>query len=73
MLELTLVIAALVYVFAYPPLFVFGASGGASVLWILTAFVSPRRLKPAGFRQETPARLASQLSIAQHVQLQYRC
>ena len=56
MLELTLLpIAALVYVFAYPPLFVFGASGGASVLWILTAFVSPRRLQPATVAQESPA------------------
>ena len=46
MLELVLLpIAALVYIFAYPPLFVFGASGSASVLWILTAIVSPRRLQ----------------------------
>ena len=46
MLELTLLpVAALVYIFAYPPLFVFGSAGGASILWILTAFVSPRRLQ----------------------------
>ena len=41
MLELTLLpVAALVYIFAYPPLFCFGSAGGASILWILTAFVS---------------------------------
>ena len=46
MLELTLLpVAALIYIFAYPPLFVFGSAGGASMLWILTAFVSPRRLQ----------------------------
>ena len=48
MLELTLLpVAALIYIFAYPPLFVFGSAGGASMLWILTAFLSPRRLQPA--------------------------
>ncbi len=46
MLELTLLpVAVLVYIFAYPPLFVFGSAGGASILWIMTAFVSPRRLQ----------------------------
>ena len=46
MLELTLLpVAALVYIFAYPPLFVFGSAGGASILWVLTAFVSPKRLQ----------------------------
>lgn len=55
MLELVLLpVAALVYIFAYPPLFVFGASGGASVLWILTAFVSPRRLQPVETNQPEP-------------------
>ena len=55
MLELVLLpVAALVYIFAYPPLFVFGASGGASVLWILTAFVSPRRLQPVETNQPKP-------------------
>ena len=55
MLELVLLpVAALVYIFAYPPLFVFGSSGGASVLWILTAFVSPRRLQPVETNQPEP-------------------
>ncbi len=45
-LELVLVpIVGLIYVFSYPPLFVFGASGVASMLWIVTGLISPRRQK----------------------------
>ena len=55
MLELTLLpVAALVYIFAYPPLFVFGSAGGASILWILTAFFSPRRLQAVDGNQVAP-------------------
>ena len=55
MLELTLLpVAALVYIFAYPPLFVFGSAGGASILWILTAFVSPRRLQAVDANPAAP-------------------
>ncbi len=45
-LELVLVpIIGLIYVFSYPPLFVFGASGVTSMLWIVTGLISPRRQK----------------------------
>lgn len=45
-LELVFVpIIGLIYVFSYPPLFVFGASGVASMLWIITGLISPRRQK----------------------------
>ena len=46
MLELILMpVVALIYIFSYPTIFVLGASGGASVLWILTALVSPKRIQ----------------------------
>ena len=38
-------IIGLIYIFSYPPLFVFGASGGASMLWIVTGLISPRKQK----------------------------
>ena len=45
-LELVFIpIIGLIYVFSYPPLFVFGASGVASMLWIITGLISPRRQK----------------------------
>lgn len=45
-LEFILVpIIGLIYLFSYPPLFVFGASGVASMLWIVTGLISPRKQK----------------------------
>ena len=45
-LEFILVpIIGLIYLFSYPPLFVFAASGGASMLWIVTGLISPRKQK----------------------------
>ncbi len=45
-LELVLLpIVALIYLFSYPPIFVFAGSGGATLLWIVTGLVSPRRAK----------------------------
>ena len=45
-LELILVpIIGLIYLFSYPPIFVFGASGVASMMWIVTGLISPRRQK----------------------------
>ena len=45
-LEFILVpIIGLIYLFSYPPLFVFGASGVASMLWIVTGWISPRKQK----------------------------
>ncbi|MEC7589002.1 MAG: hypothetical protein VX483_00495 [Candidatus Thermoplasmatota archaeon] len=38
-------IIGLIYIFSYPPLFVFAASGGASMLWIVTGLISPRKQK----------------------------
>ncbi len=38
-------IIGLIYLFSYPPLFVFGASGVASMLWIVTGLISPRKQK----------------------------
>lgn len=38
-------IIGLIYLFSYPPLFVFAASGGASMLWIVTGLISPRKQK----------------------------
>ena len=43
-LEFILVpIIGLIYLFSYPPLFVFGASGVASMLWVVTGLISPRK------------------------------
>ena len=43
-LEFILVpIIGLIYLFSYPPLFVFGASGVASMIWIVTGLISPRK------------------------------
>ena len=51
-LELILIpIIGLIYLFSYPPIFVFGASGVASMMWIVTGLISPRRQKSA----ESPA------------------
>ena len=36
-------IIGLIYLFSYPPLFVFGASGVASMLWVVTGLISPRK------------------------------
>ena len=45
-LEFALVpIIGLIYLFSYPPLFVFAASGVASMLWIVTGLISPRKQK----------------------------
>ncbi len=45
-LEFILVpIIGLIYLFSYPPLFVFGASGVASMLWVVTGLISPRKQK----------------------------
>lgn len=45
-LELIFVpIIGLIYLFSYPPIFVFGASGVASMMWIVTGLISPRRQK----------------------------
>ena len=45
-LEFILVpIIGLIYLFSYPPLFVFGTSGVASMLWIVTGLISPRKQK----------------------------
>ena len=54
-LELVLVpIVGLIYVFSYPPIFVFGASGVTSMLWIVTGLISPRRQKST---QQSPAQV----------------
>jgi len=46
MLELILIpVVALIYIFSYPTIFVLGSSGGASLLWIITALVSPKRMQ----------------------------
>ena len=46
MLELILMpVVALIYIFSYPTIFVLGSSGGASLLWIITALVSPKRMQ----------------------------
>ncbi|MEC8258705.1 MAG: hypothetical protein VXZ94_05890 [Candidatus Thermoplasmatota archaeon] len=58
-LELILVpIIGLIYLFSYPPIFVFGASGVASMMWIVTGIISPRRQK-----SETQPRSQLQIDV----------